>query len=208
MSNDTQTLEQSQKLSELTSLLADSPAKTSVLPACKQESTANEADCGENLLGSLGYFSPGSCSLKTSQASLLTNQCDEYLDSFPRSGSMQNGNVFQRPPLVPLTYATGFGYLPTPDKSIGALRGGDMMRADAQTCFQKEFVGSRSSGAKIGSSLRWCPEFIREALRTGGYVNPSWLAVLMGFPEDWWILPTEHSETPLSPKLPNGLADE
>jgi hypothetical protein len=117
---------------------------------------------------------------------------------------MLNGRVFQRPPLVPLTYATGFGYLPTPDKSIGALRGGDMMRADAQTCFAKEFYGERPSGAKIGSSLRWCPEFIREALRTGGYVNPSWLAVLMGFPEDWWIVPMEHLETQSYPKSPNG----
>jgi len=187
---------QGTNLSVLTSSREDSHAKTSVALENEQGSTANDQDYGLNTQGYLGSFDPNSYSLKMSQVCLLTNQCDEYLETFSRSGSMRNGKVYQRLPLVPLTYGTGFGYLPTPDKSIGSLRGGDMMRADAQTCFQKEMVGVRKSGAKIGSSLRWCPEFIREALRTGGYVNPSWLAVLMGFPENWWMPPTEPSETP------------
>jgi hypothetical protein len=44
--------------------------------------------------------------------------------------------------------------------------------------------------------LRWHPEYINEALRTGGFVNPAWLEALMGFPENWWMPPTEHSEMP------------
>jgi hypothetical protein len=104
---------------------------------------------------------------------------------------MLNGRVYPRPPLVPLTFGTGFGYLPTPDKSLGQMRGGIMMHADATTCFRKEQTGFRPSGARIGSS-----EYIREALRTGGFVNPVWLEVLMGFPENWSMLETEHSETP------------
>jgi hypothetical protein len=49
----------------------------------------------------------------------------------------------------------------------------------------KEMTGRRKSGATIGSSLRWCPELMREALRTGGLINPEWIEVLMGFPIKW-----------------------
>jgi hypothetical protein len=91
---------------------------------------------------------------------------------------------------------------------MGVMRGGITIMADAKTCYRKEMGETRPSGAKIGSSLRWCPEYIREALRTGGFVNPSWLAVLMGFPEDWWTLPTEHSETLLSRKSRSGSRKE
>ena len=206
-----ETSDQLTKLKGLTSLPEDSHAKISALPDSGGESTESEADYGQSLPESLGEFDPATYSLRTSQGCLLTNQCEEFLATFPRSGTMRNGKVFQRPPLVPLTYATGFGYLPTPDKSTGlfsAKMGGRMIRGNAQTCFQKEMFGQRPSGAKIGSSLVWCPEYIRESLRTGGSVNPSWLAVLMGFPEDWWTLPTECSETQLCPKLPNGSGGE
>lgn len=176
---------------------ADSHVRTSpALESSEESPTEQGVDSGLNSLGLLGYFDLDSYSLKTSQVSLLTNQCDEYLETFPRSGSMRNGKVFQRPPLVPLTFGTGFGYLPTPDKSLGMLRGGISIGADAMTSFRKEMGETRPSGAKIGSSLRWCPEYIREALRTGGLVNPAWLEVLMGFPENWWTPPTEPSETP------------
>ena len=196
-------------MNQLTLSREDSPAKTCPWPGKERESTENEVDCGQILPDLLGRFDHGSYSLKTSQVCLLTNQCDEFLGTFSRSGLMRNGKVYQRPPLVPLTYATGFGYLPTPDKSTGlfsAKMGGRMIRGNAQTCFQKEMFGERPSRAKIGSSLAWCPEYIRESLRTGGSVNPSWLAVLMGFPEDWWTVPTEDLETPSSRRSQNGSA--
>lgn len=108
-----------------------------------------------------------------------------YLGTYPRSGTTRSGNLFQRPPLVPHTFAIGFGYLPTPDRSMGDLRGGLKHEHDALTCFRKETTGLRPSGAKIGSSLRWCPEYIREWLRTGGGLNPEWIEVLMGFRRKW-----------------------
>ena len=183
------------------SLPEDSPAKTLVAPESGAGSPQEpEVDCGSSTPDLLGSFDPDSYLLRTSQGSLLTNQCVEYSGTFPRSGLMLNGKVYQRVPLVPLTYATAFGYLPTPDKSLGAMLGGITIWADAQSCFNKETTGFRPSGARIGSSLRWCPEFIREALRTGGCVNPAWLEALMGFPENWLTLPTEPTETPWSRK--------
>ncbi len=178
----------------------DFPVKTSLALDESGESTLNDLACGLNSLGLLGNFDPDSYSLRTSQVCLITNLCDEFLETFPRAGTMLNGKVFQRPPLVPLTFATGFGYLPTPDKSTGVMRGGIAIRANAQTSFRKEIGETRPSGAKIGSSLNWCPEYIREALRTGGFVNPVWLEVLMGFPEQWSMLEMVPSETPSSPK--------
>ena len=79
---------------------------------------------------------------------------------------------------------------------MGMMRGGITIYADATSCFRKEMGETRPSGAKIGSSLRWCPEYIREALRTGGLINPVWLEVLMGFPENWSMPGMGHSETP------------
>lgn len=77
--------------------LADSRAKTSRSPASGPESTARKAGSGRSSLESLGRFDPGSYSLKTCQVSLLTNRCDEFSETFPRSGSMRNGSVFERP---------------------------------------------------------------------------------------------------------------
>ena len=183
-------------LNESISSPAGSLAKTSLSPADALELTESEAGCGLSSRVLLGEFDPSTYLLRTSQVCLLKDQCEEYSGTFPRSGSMRSGKVFQLPPLVHLTSATGFGYLPTPDKSLGGMKGGIMIEADATTCFRKMATGSRPSGAKIGSSLRWHPEYINEALRTGGLVNPAWLEALMGFPENWLTLPTEPTGTP------------
>jgi hypothetical protein len=191
------------------SLQEDSPVRISVLQDYDEEYRREvEAAFGLSTQGLLGTFDQDSYSLKMSQVCLLTNQCDEYLETFPRSGSMRNGKVYQRRPLVRLTRGTEFGYLPTPEKSIGMKTGGNLQRGNAQTCFQKEIDGTRPSGAKIGSSLKWSKEYIGEWLRTGGYVNPAWLEALMGFPEKWWIVPMEPSATPSSLKSPSGSVSE
>ena len=88
------------------------------------------------------------------------------------------------------------------------MRGGIMIEADATTCSRKLATGLRPSGAKIGSSLRWHPEYINEALRTGGLVNPAWLEALMGFPENWLTLPTEPTETQLCQRFRRGWESE
>jgi hypothetical protein len=56
---------------------------------------------------------------------------------------------------------------------------------DLVTCFNKELTGVRKSGVKIGSSLRWHPEFIHEWQRTGGELNAEWIEALMGWPIGW-----------------------
>lgn len=126
-----------------------------------------------------------SCSWKTCQGSLLP-EWEMSLRAWPRAGSMRSGRVFQRPPLVPLTLGIGSSYLPTPQASNGQFSA--KLSANVGTWKNKELTGMRPSGAKIGSSLIWCREFIQEALRTGGELNPEWPEVLMGFPTAWTVL--------------------
>ena len=118
----------------------------------------------------------------------------------------RNGNASRLPLLVPHIFATGFGYLPTPDGSFSELRGGLTREHDVTICLARETTGKRKSGKYIGSSLRWCQEFIREYLRTGGDANPEWIEVLMGFPVGWTDVTA--SATPSSPKSSSGLESE
>jgi hypothetical protein len=192
------------RITDVTSFLADSPAKTSASPVKDSGLISGfAADFGASLPDSFACYDQGSRSWRTSQL-CLTGTLAEFSETWPRSGTTRNGIAFLRPPLVPRISATGFGYLPTPDKSMGVMRGGITIMADAKTCYRKEMGENRPSGAKIGSSLRWCPEYIREALRTGGFVNPVWLEVLMGFPENWSMPETALSETRSSRKLRSG----
>lgn len=171
-----------------------SPAKTSATPATVLALKVPDLDFGPNTSDSFATYDPNSSSWRTSQRCLLEGW-EQFSETWPRAGMTQSGSASRRPPLVPLISGTEFGYLPTPDKSLGAFegfsRGSHGM--DANTLFLKETVGERPSGARIGSSIRWCPEFIREWLRTGGDINPVWLERLMGFPDNHSA--TEAAET-------------
>jgi len=187
-----------------TSSQAASLARTSPLQARESESREAEADCGVSLTASFAWYDRESCLWRTYQH-CLGGGLAEFSETWPRAGMTRSGTAYPLPPLVPHISATGFGYLPTPDASVGAFETTGMM--DITSSYRKEMEGGlRPSGAKIGSSLRWCPEFIRERLRTGGEVNPEWIEVLMGFPLEWTDL--KDSGTPSSPKWPGGSGDE
>ena len=62
---------------------------------------------------SYAWYDQDSSSWKTSQRSLLTGWTP-FSESFTRQGMMQNGHVFQRQWLEPVTSETGGGQLPTP----------------------------------------------------------------------------------------------
>jgi hypothetical protein len=72
-----------------------SPVRTSVKPESERVLKALVADFGLSMPVSLGNLDPDTCSLKTSQACLFTTQCEEYSESFPDSGMMLSGEVFE-----------------------------------------------------------------------------------------------------------------
>lgn len=175
-------------LSESISSAEDSPAKISASPESEPESTVSEAGSGANIHGFLGCFDPGLYSLRTSQVCLQTNQCDEFSETFPRSGTMRNGRVYRRESLVSLTSVIESCWLPT----IG--------KQEYKGSSRKRFKGSKHyRGAKMAEGLRTCANDPQ-------YINPSFAEVVMGFPIQWTELGL--SETPSSLKLPSGSGEE
>ena len=107
----------------------DSHAKTSATLGSEPESTASGADCGEIICGSFARYDRESSSWKTSQRCLFGGWI-EYVETWPRAGTMRSGNVSQRQSLVPLTVATEYSSLPTMRVSMrhGATKGKALKR--------------------------------------------------------------------------------
>ena len=102
---------------ESMSLQADSHAKTSQLLDDKQVLKASAVDCGQSAPVCLGSFDLNTPSLKTSQTCLMENGelgLSEYSGTFPRSGMMRSGTVYQLPNLARTITEIGSGLWPTP----------------------------------------------------------------------------------------------
>ena len=117
---------------------------------------------------SLAWFDPATCSLKTSQQSLLTDS-EPCSPTLPRSGMSRNGYVYVLPTVGRTITGTDGGYWPTPVKS--------------------DCVARRPSTNWEGSDL---PSVVWR--RNGGEQNPhkppaklnaDWVDWLMGFPIGW-----------------------
>ena len=88
--------------------LAGSPAKTSASPVAKQASPESAADCSSTSSDSFANWNPSSgCFLKTSRQCSLFQQDQPYSENLPRSGSMRNGELFERPMLARRIDGTG-----------------------------------------------------------------------------------------------------
>ena len=94
-------------------------AKTSVPQEKAQELTENEAECGNTWHGLLARFDPDTHLWRTAQCSLFED-LEQSLETFPRWGSMRNGELYQRQPWEPPISETVFGFsVPTPVSSDG-----------------------------------------------------------------------------------------
>ena len=98
-----------------TAFMRDSLALMCQQPAFKQElAQRREAACIEKSCESLASFDPSSSTWKTSQLSLLTGS-EPYLGTWPRSGMLVNGRLYELPIVVPRMSGTGGGVcFPTP----------------------------------------------------------------------------------------------
>nr|WP_230459499.1 hypothetical protein [Burkholderia ubonensis] len=84
-------------------------AKTSAQPAPATDSTANVAASGPKWLGSFARYSLSESKWKTAQCSLLGDS-DEFSETWPRWGSMRNGECYLRPIQMPLIYGNASGF--------------------------------------------------------------------------------------------------
>ncbi len=93
--------------------LAVSHAPTCPLPGDKQDLTETLADCFSSTSESFAKFSPDGVLLRTSRQFCLFQQEEPFSENLPRSGTMRNGELFERPMLAPRTGATGLSSWPT-----------------------------------------------------------------------------------------------
>lgn len=162
---------------ELTLLPAASPAPP-FRPRVSVVAEPMIAGCGPSSPGYFAEYDPASCSWRTSQPSFMTTTPSErYSATFPRSGSMRTGRLYQRAPWVHHTHGTGCSLWPTPREM--------MSRVKVHYTRERE-----------GYGLNLEEVVYRRGATSDGYLNPRWIEWLMGFPIGWCELPSAPSATP------------
>jgi hypothetical protein len=177
----------------LTSFRAGFHARTSALQAVGLDLTEHEADSGLKWRGSFAKYSQASCSWKTAQCSLLADS-DEFLETWPRWGSMLNGVSYLRPMSAHHIFESASGLWPTPvasdtgSRSKPYAQGGTPLSL-AVKLWPTPTAMTRSGGAAL---CKWGGSRSRAKLRTmvtpeelNGPLNPQWVEWLMGWPIGW-----------------------
>jgi hypothetical protein len=180
----------------LTSYLADFPAKTLALPAKALGSRAKEVERGRRWRGSFAKYSQDSCSWKTAQLSLLEGS-GEFLETWPRWGSMRNGESYLRQIPELFTCEKEYGYWPTPTRATAHKEVVTSQGCNNLVAFVKMFptptategkgaptlekVKARALESKRG--VRLCEHIARDGVP--GQLNPTWVEWLMGWILDW-----------------------
>lgn len=101
----------------LTSWLGAFHARTLVSPVVETVSTASGAGSGQKWRGSFAKYDPSESKWKTAQSSLLGDS-DEFSETWPRWGSMLNGECYLRPTVAPTISESASGFWPTPTASL------------------------------------------------------------------------------------------
>jgi len=149
----------------LTSLAVDSLARTSVLLEKVSELEVKEAAYGLKCTVFVGSLDQSTLSLKTAQCSLFEDLSKSFA-TFPKSGIMQNGNVYLAPTLEYNRVESDYIVLPTPTKST------------AKGAARNRYFGSPTYRGNIH-------EYIRDGEQDSLYPHPDLLENLMSFPIGW-----------------------
>lgn len=158
-------LERIQSRHLLTSSAVDSLAKTLALLEKVSELSVKEAAYGVRCIELYGRLDLSTSSLRIRQLSLFPVSNKSYA-TFPKSGMMQNGNVYQAPTLVYNRVGNDYIVLPTPVKST------------AKGTSKNRYFGSPTYRGNIH-------EYIRDGEQDSQYPHPDLLESLMNFPIGW-----------------------
>lgn len=161
----TEILERIQIQRLLTSLAVDSLARTSTLLEKVSELSVKEVAYGLRCIELYGKLDLDTSSLKTAQCSLFGDLNESYA-TFPKSGMMQNGNVYQAPTLAYNRVGNGYIVLPTPVKTT------------AHGAARDRYFGSPTYRGNI-------QEYIRDGEQDSQYPHPALLENIMSFPIGW-----------------------
>ena len=148
----------------LTWFLGAFPAKTSVPQERELASTAHARDFGGKWRASLAKYDPGSSSWRTVRC-LPQEDSVVFSATWPKWGSMLNGECWRQPTLARPTSGNEFGYWPTPT-AMTATGGAALCKWGGS--------GARAKLRKMVSSKE-----------LNGPLNPEWVSWLMGWPLGW-----------------------
>lgn len=178
---------------QLTLFAVGSLAKTFQPPVPVSVLRENGRDFGVNYSEPFARFDPVTSSWKTSQY-CLNGEFGEFSATFPKSGTMRNGECFQLAKWDFHTHGKECFLLPTPEASIGH---SPFSVGTAEKLANG--IKFRKSGARIGSSLKWHPALLPYLVRgQPNFPNPHFCVWMMGYRTSWTDLNAQ--ETALFPK--------
>ena len=158
-------------------------AKTYQQPDEGQESTVSDPVCGEKWHGLLAKYDRDSCLWKTVQCSLLEDS-GEFSETWPRSGTMRSGAVYQRTNVGRLTKEIESGFLLATPTATANQTAPSMMKHLG--CREYMVPTPTKHNSKEGA---YPAEYTRNtptlATHAGGKINPGWSEWLMGWPINW-----------------------
>jgi hypothetical protein len=194
----------------LTWFLAGSRAKTSAQLDAGTVSTVSEAGSGRKWLGLLARFDRDTRTWRTPQSSLLEGS-DEFSETWPRWGSMRNGESWERQTLAPITSEIESGFWPTPN-CVGYRSDGELLLLSRKLTSREEYLAmsdracnskrerfwptptvAMSKGSSEGALTRKTGrsrendrlDYAVEGNGRNGRLNPEWIEWLMGWPIGW-----------------------
>jgi len=165
----------------LTSLPEGSPASPSAAPA-PAEALRILGGSGQSSTESFASLDPGGCWRKMYHRYYrltLDGSLEEYSGTWPRAILMCRRIVYRRPPLAPITAATGYGLWPTPtvhgnhNRAGSASKSGDglataVKRWPTPRASERSQRNSRDGGMALSRAVRlWPPPTARDAKSRG-----------------------------------------
>lgn len=159
---------------ELTPSAVDSLVKTSATPAKALDWPASAAAFGLNTRASLASFDRDTSSWRTSQLCFIEGW-QRFAETWPDSGTTQNGQLFRRAPWVPHMCDDECSLWPTPTASMDG-RGFGIPLHEKAGRYKKATV--RRVHALVGEH--------------GWRIHPNFTEALMGFDLEWTAI--EQSE--------------
>jgi hypothetical protein len=168
----------------------DSPAKTSASAVKEKAWPESDLAYGESTPVLLANYDHDTPSWKTFQHSCFGG-LETFSETWPRSGTMQNGIAYQLLPLAPLTVETESGSWPTPAAH------------EARLGYQNRNNGKKGDQKSLTTVVI---DSMGGRDKVSGQLNPTWVEWLMGFPLGHTDL--KPSEMPSSRKSPKSSAEQ
>ena len=158
----------------LMSYRADFHAKTSQVLEQEMDLMENGQECGKRWQGLLARYDPNTHSLRTVQCSLFED-LNQSLQTWPRWGSMRNGECWEQMKLEQIIKETEYGLSermwPTPNAWDG--KRGPRSLENLQT--KKHQINLITAVRHLSGTEN----------QSGGQLNPMWVEWLMGWPLGW-----------------------